>query len=46
MKAQMQTLSEFDNISLITKILDNRYFLFIYNRDKFRMSEEEFLKPK
>ncbi|MCJ1348827.1 hypothetical protein MMC31_007060 [Peltigera leucophlebia] len=44
-QAQMQTLSESDDTSLMTKTLDDGYFPFTYNDDEIKMSEEEFPEP-
>ena len=46
MHAQIDILSESDNTFLITKMLDNRYFLFIYNSNEIRMGKEEFSEPR
>lgn len=43
--AQIQILFESNNISLMTKTLNNRYFPCTYNGDKIGMGKEEFLEP-
>lgn len=45
MKTQIQILFKSDNISLIIKMLDNRYFLLIYNGKNIKMDKKEFLEP-
>lgn len=44
-EAQMQTVSKSDDTSLITKMLDNRYFSFTYNENEIRTGEDKFPKP-
>lgn len=41
----MQTLSESDNISLMTRMLDNGYFPFIYNENEIKIGKEDFSEP-
>lgn len=43
--AQIQTLSESDDTSLMTRTLDDGYFPFTYNGDEIGMGEEEFPEP-
>ncbi|MCJ1342199.1 hypothetical protein MMC31_000379, partial [Peltigera leucophlebia] len=45
MQAQMQTLSESDDTSPMTRTSDNGYFPFTYNSDEIRIGEEEFPEP-
>lgn len=45
-KAQIQTLFESNDTFLITKMLDNRYFLFTYYRNKIKTGKENFLEPE
>ena len=45
MHAQIQTLSESDNTSLMTKTLDDGYIPFTYNGNEIGIGEEEFLEP-
>lgn len=45
MHAQIQTLSESDNTSFITRMLDDRYFPFTYNGNEIEMGKVKFLKP-
>ena len=45
MHAQIQTLSESDDTSLIIKTLDDGYFPFSYNSNEIGIGEEEFLEP-
>lgn len=40
----MQTLSESDNTSLMTKILDNKYFLLIYKKNEIKSGEKNFFE--
>lgn len=40
----MQTLFKFNNIFFITKILNNRYFFSIYNKNQIEISEKKFSK--
>lgn len=44
-EAQMQTLSESDDISLMTRMLDDGHFPFTYNADEIKTGEEEFPEP-
>ena len=43
---QIQTLSESDDTSLMTRTLDNGYFPFTYNNNEIEMGEEEFPEPQ
>lgn len=43
-KAKIQTLSKFDNIFFISKILNNKYFFFIYNKNKIKIDKKEFFE--
>lgn len=40
----MQTLFESNNISFITKMLDDRHFPFTYNKNEIRTDKENFSK--
>lgn len=42
----MQILSESNNTFLIIKMLDIRYLLFTYNKDKIRTSKEDFSESR
>lgn len=44
-EAQMQTLSESDDTSLMTRMLDDGHFPFTYNGDEIRTGEEDFPEP-
>lgn len=44
MHAQIQTLSESDNTSFMTRMLDDGYFPFIYNGNKIEMDKEKFFE--
>lgn len=46
MEASMQTLFKSNNISLMTKMLDNRHFPFTYNGDEIKTGEEDFSEPR
>lgn len=41
----MQTLFESNDISFMTKILNNKHFSFIYNKNEIKTGEKEFRKP-
>lgn len=42
----MQTLFQSNNTFFMTKILDNRHFLFTYNRNGIKTDEEDFFELK
>lgn len=42
----MQNLFKSNNTFFITKMLDNGYFSFTYNRNEIRISDKDFSKPK
>lgn len=42
----MYILFKYANIIFMTKMLNNKYFLFIYNKNKIRVGDKDFSKPR
>lgn len=43
---QIPNLSKSNNSFLMIKILENRYFIFTYNKDELKMGKKEFFEPR